>query len=120
MGLQLHRRHSMPIGKLLGEDEGVPREGEGRESEAANKVKIESYEMPHVEDGGATPRFEVALGGGRGGSGSRWALRLPSRSLFRWDCNSIADILCRSESYWEKMKEFLEKEKGAKAKQRTR
>src|SRR5712691_4355858 len=56
--------------------------------------------MPHDEGWGTTPRPEVALGGGRGGSGSRRALRLPYGSLFQWDCNSLASILCPFLSDW--------------------
>ena len=50
--------------------------------------------MPYDEDRGTTSRPEVALGGGRGGRGSRWALRLPYRSLFQWDRDSLDSILC--------------------------
>src|SRR5207244_6112737 len=71
----------------------------GRSGEQGKKYS-ELYEMPHDEDWGTTPRPEVALGGGRGGSGSRWALRLPYRSLFQPDCYSLADILCALLSCW--------------------
>src|SRR2546425_1270789 len=56
--------------------------------------------MPHDEDRGTSPRPEVALGGGRGGSCSRWALRLPYGSLFQWDRDSLDSILCPLLPVW--------------------
>src|SRR5207249_5787513 len=71
----------------------------GRSGEQDKKYS-EPDEMPYDEDRGTTSRPEVALGGGRGGRGSRWALRLPYRSLFQWDRDSLDSILCPLLSVW--------------------